>query len=300
MRVEVSLRPRSEVGYDKQYHRQVRGLLWSGLGLVDDYTERHDRPHPPGLTFSPIQPWDRTLSPESTYTLTIGGHDPDLVRAAASELVAAGEVDIGAMPFTVLSGSTERVDVGPPGTEGVIESLSGLHLAFPDEVCRQYGIEPFDGAGETYWEPDHGTRIVHRAIEKSLQFRWEIAKRDLLPASDGGATTATSPSADAREIATGWGLDDGTPGPDEVNAPLFSDEELLKTYWLHLDRPDQNHTQRVNLSKWRFKYRVRDQTHRRHLNFGLTAGFGRKTGEGLGFCTVAERRTPTLGGGGGV
>jgi CRISPR-associated endoribonuclease Cas6 len=76
-----------------------------------------------------------------------------------------------------------------------------------------------------------------------------------------------------------------------VDDTLFDGYELVKTYALPTTVTTGVEIQLV-VSKWRFDYRVRDDTHRRHLNLALDTGLGGRNGLGFGFSNIVERTQP--------
>jgi len=48
----------------------------------------------------------------------------------------------------------------------------------------------------------------------------------------------------------------------------------------------------IILSKWRLRYRVRDDTHRYHLNLALDAGIGQRREHGFGFLNLRDKTPP--------
>ena len=135
------------------------------------------------------------------------------------------------MPFRVTDARPVDPDVGPPGTEGVLETDTGVYAVTPP----QYLDDPDEYDDETFWRPEHGMEAFFDHVETQLQRNHDRF------------------------------MPNGDPGPKEVDAPLFETYEMIKKYWLDVQLTEDTEWT-VLVSKWRFPYRVRNDHHRRHLN----------------------------------
>jgi len=88
--------------------------------------------------------------------------------------------------------------------------------------------------------------------------------------------------------------DDYYDGPTEVDEPLFNEIEPIKddiTYSIRF-QPATAVNRTIILSKKRLGYRVRDDTHRYHLNLALDAGIGQRREHGFGFLNLRDKTPP--------
>jgi len=258
MRLLVDLEADADVAYRTSYHHKLRGRLWRALDGTE-YASEHDTAAPTGLCFSNIFPWGE-ITEGDERSLLLASPREGLLAAIATSLKANPEFNVGDMPFTVTDLTQVEPDVGEPGTRGVIETATGVVVRFYDERREAYGIDGEPGT-PTYWQPEHGLEPVRDALDGSL-----ARKHD--------------------RFAPAY-----VPSPTEVDERLFDRYELLKTYALPTTVTTGVEIELV-VSKWRFGYRVRDDTHRRHLNLALDTGLGGRNGLGFGFVNVVERTRP--------
>jgi CRISPR-associated endoribonuclease Cas6 len=261
MRLLVDLQARATAEYDTAYHDKLRGRVWRALEGTK-FDAEHDSGESLGLTFSNVFPWGE-LSEGAEYQVLFASPREDLLAALARGLQRDREFNVGEMPFRVTDMTALDVDVGEPGTRGVIETATGVVVRLYDHHREEYGIDEPDAAGDspTYWRPDHSIEPFRDALQENLQGKHERFAPEYVP------------------------------GPDEVDADLFEGFDLQKTYALPVTVTSGVEITAV-LSKWRLRYRVRDDTHRRHLNLALNTGIGGRNGLGFGFVNVVERTAP--------
>lgn len=244
MRILTDIEARRDTAYDPAYHPKLRGRIWGAL--EDTKYDTHGHPVP-GFTFSNPFPWGDLQEGDECQLLVASALEEQLAHITA-DLLDDRELNIGEMPFRVTDARPLDPDVGPPGTEGVLETATGVYTVTPDK----YLDDTTDGDYQTYWQPEHGMTAFFDYVETQLQ-----AKHDRF-------------------------LPDSVPGPKDVDQPLFEEYELLKTFALDVE-VTQGVEQTLVLSKWRFPYRVRDDAHREHLNLALDVGIGGRTPLGFGF-----------------
>lgn len=258
-RLHLTLRARSDLSYDSAYHHKLRGCIW-GLLEGTEYEKEHDQNKPLGITYTGPIPWgDANEGDEKTITIS-ATREPLLAEIAKSALENP-EFNIGEMPFEVAELTQSTEDVGEPGSQGVIETNTGVYTAFDQEEAQDYGITP-GGDSEHYWRPDDPLSAFTQKTETNLQTKWELLD-----------------------------LDTRHGGPEELDGPVFDTYELMKTFWTPLTLT-QGVTHTTCLSKWRLRYTVRSEAHREVLNTALAAGIGERNGLGLGALEIAERATP--------
>lgn len=244
MRVLIDLQAEMTASYDPEYHSRLRARIWDALR--DTAYDEHGG-ETPGFAFSNPFPWGDLEEGDERHLLIAASREEQLAHITA-DLLETPELHAGSMPFRVTDATPLDPDVGPPGTEGVLETATGMYVVTPP----QYLDDPDEHDDETFWRPDHGMEAFVDHVETQLQRNHDR----FMPGGD--------------------------PGPTEVNAPLFEEFELIKTYWLDVQLSSGTEWT-VLVSKWRFPYRVRDDHHRRHLNLALDVGLGRRTPLGFGF-----------------
>jgi CRISPR-associated endoribonuclease Cas6 len=255
----VDLRARADAAYRTSYHNKLRGRLWRALQDTR-FDEEHGDDEPTGLSFSNIFPWDE-LSAGDERTLLVASPREELLAAIAENLQENREFNVGSMPFTVEGLTPLDVDVGEPGTRGVVETATGVVVRLYEHHREEYGIDGDHGDTPTYWRPEHTIEPFRDAIRENLQQKHERFAPEYVP------------------------------GPEEVDGSLFEGYDFLKTYALPTTVTEGVELDLV-VSKWRLDYRVRDDTHRKHLNLALDTGIGGRNGLGFGFVNVVERTRP--------
>jgi CRISPR-associated endoribonuclease Cas6 len=226
------------------------------------FDEEHDTGDTLGLTYSNIFPWGR-LQENETYQVLFASPREELLSALARDFRTNSEFNVGEMPFHVDDLNALEVDVGEPGSRGTIETATGVFVRLYDYHRDEYGIDDPDATNgaPTYWQPEHTVEPLRDAIQENLQTKHDRFAPDYVP------------------------------GPNEVDADLFEGYDLVKTYSLPVTVTSGTEITAV-VSKWRFEYAVRNDTHRKHLNLALDTGIGGRNGLGFGFVNVVEKTTP--------
>jgi CRISPR-associated endoribonuclease Cas6 len=246
MRVLIDLASTMSASYDPEYHGRLRARIWDALR--DTPYDEHGT-STPGFTFSNPFPWGDLEEDEERQLLVASPREEHLAYITA-DLQKNPKLHAGSMPFRVTDTRVIETDVGPPGTAGILETATGIYAITPSEYLDEEEAESHDW--ETFWRPEHGMEAFREYITTQLQRNHDR----FMPETD--------------------------PGPAEVDAPLFQEYDLLKTYWIDVQLANDVEWS-VQLSKWRFPYRVRDDHHRRHLNLALNVGIGGRTPLGFGF-----------------
>lgn len=244
MRVMLDIMAEMAATYDTEYHGRLRARLHDAL---------RETPHDvhgaetPGFCFSNPFPWGDLNEGDERNLLIASAREEQLAHITA-DLLENPEIHAGSMPFRVTDARALDPDVGPPGTEAVLETATGVYAVTPP----RYLEDPDEHDYETFWRPEHGMEAFFEHIETQLQRNHDRF------------------------------MPDNDPGPKEVDFPLFESYEMIKKYWLDVQFTGGTEWS-VLLTKWRFPYRVRDDHHRRHLNLALDVGLGRRTPLGFGF-----------------
>lgn len=259
MRLMVDLRARADAAYQTSYHNKLRGRLWHALQETR-FGEEHGDGEPMGLSFSNIFPWGE-ITEDDERTLLVASPREELLAAIAEDLQSDREFNVGEMVFTVDGLTPIEVDVGEPETRGVVETATGVVVRLYERHRDEYGIDGEYGNSPTYWRPRFTIEPFRDAIVENLQRKHERFAPEYVP------------------------------GPAEVDSDLFEGYEFLKTYAVPTTVTEGVELDLV-VSKWRFDYRVRDDTHRKHLNLALNTGIGGRNGLGFGFVNVVERTRP--------
>lgn len=271
MRVELALDAIADAAYDTAAHHKLRGRIWRAFEDEDTYDEVHDTNDGVGFAFSNVFPWGDIEEGDRRYLRIASPR-----RAVLDDLVAHfgrnREFDIGQMRFRVSEMTGHVPNVGETGSTGTMDTATGVYCALNREQAESHDLDTSEmtsGDSETkmFWRPDHGMGPLRDAIRRSLQQTHEL-----------------------------YG-DDYYDGPAEVDEPLFESVEPIKdeiTYSIPF-QPATAVDRTVILSKWRFGYRVRNETHRYHLNLGLDAGIGQRREHGFGFVNLLEKTPPRAG-----
>lgn len=254
MRLLIRLRAEADSEYDDTYHRGLAGRIWRALD-DESFDDLHDRSEPTGLSFSnpfPVGP----IEEGDQLNVLVAAADDDVLRAIGADLVENREFNVREMAFTVEEISGITPDVGEPGTEGVLETATGLVVRIPHWKFDEYGIDAPSDAAE-FWKPEHTLEPLTEQLENNLDRKHGLFCEDYLP------------------------------GPSDVEGDLFQSYEHIKTYALPVT-VTEGVTETHVLSKFRFGYRVRDDDHRRHLNLALDTGLAERNSLGFGFVNVRE------------
>lgn len=258
MRILIDLKSQADVAYDTTYHHKLRGRIWKTLDGTKFSTD-HDSNDHPGFVFSNIFPWG-DISEGEDRQLIISSPNEAILAKISQNLLSNREFNVGDMPFRVEKLRSVEVDVGEPGTRGVIETDTGVLVRLYDHHVEKYDIDIPEESDDpvTYWRPEHTLEPFIDAIEENAQGKYELFGPNYLP------------------------------GPSEYEGQLFEGYDLSKTFAIPLE-VTTGVTRTVILSKWRLNYNVRDDDHRRHLNLLLDCGLGGRNGLGLGFLNIKHK-----------
>jgi len=271
VRIELALDAVADAAYDTAAHHKLRGRVWRGLTAAGSYDDSHDTNHGAGFSFSNVFPWGEIETDDRRY-LRIASPRRELLDDLIDHFGRDRAFDVGQMRFEVADITGHAPDVGEPGSTGTIETATGVFCALTREMAVEHGldtaaIDAGDSETELFWRPSHGLGPLQATIERSLQQTHER-----------------------------YG-DDYYDGPTEGDERLFDSIEPIKddiTYAIPF-QPTTAVELTVVLSKWRFGYRVRDETHRYQLNHALDAGIGQRREHGFGFLNLIEQTLPRAG-----
>ena len=255
----IDLRAQMDAAYQTNYHHKLRGRIWRALQDTE-FGEEHGTGSPMGLSFSNVFPWG-DIEEDDERKLLVASPREELLATLAEDLQSDPEFNIGEMSFTVDNLTPLDVDVGEPGTRGVIETATGVLVRLYDHHRDEYSIEEEQGDAPTYWRPEFTIEPFRDAIEDNLQQKHELFAPEYVP------------------------------GPTEDSRDLFDGYDFIKTYALPTTVTEGVELELV-LSKWRLDYNVRNDTHRKHLNLALDTGIGGRNGLGFGFVNIVERTKP--------
>ncbi len=268
MRIELALDAIADAAYDVSYHHKLRGRIWRGLSDEDNYAESHETNHGVGFAFSNVFPWGNIEQGDRRY-LRIASPRREVLDDLIAHFGRDRTFDIGQMRFKVAEVTGHAPDVGEAGATGRIDTGTGVFCAFNRKLAEEHNLDTTEmesGESETkmFWRPKHGMGALQKTIQRSLQQTHER-----------------------------YG-DEYYDGPMKVNEPLFESIEPIKdevTYSIRF-QPATEVNRTVILSKWRLGYRVRDETHRYHLNLALDAGIGQRREHGFGFLNLRNKTPP--------
>jgi CRISPR-associated endoribonuclease Cas6 len=271
MRIELALDALADAAYDTSSHHKIRGRIWRAFEDKEEYAEVHESDYGLGFVFSNVFPWGDIEEGDRRY-IRIASPRRDLLNELTAHFDSDCSFDVGQMRFEVADIGAHVPQVGEPGSTGRIDTGTGVFCALSRELAEEHGLDTSKieaGESETnmYWQPEHGMEPLQATIRRSLQRSHER-----------------------------FG-DDYYDGPAEIDEPLFTQIEPIKddiTYAIRF-QPATAVNQTVILSKWRLGYRVRDETHRYHLNLALDAGIGQRREHGFGFLNLREQNPPRVG-----
>ena len=268
MRLELALDAIADATYDTSYHHKLRGRIWRALEDEERYANTHSTDHGVGFSFSNIFPWREIDEGDRRY-LRISSPRREVLDDLVHHFGRDRAFDIGQMRFEVAEISGHAPDVGEAGSTGRIDTATGVFCALSRRLAEEHGlntskIDAGDSETKLFWRPEHGMEALQETINRSLQQTHEQ-----------------------------FG-DDYYDGPMEVDEQLFEQIEPIKddvTYSIKF-QPSTAVDRTVILSKWRLGYRVRDETHRYHLNLALDAGIGQRREHGFGFVNLHDQVLP--------
>lgn len=268
MRIQLALDATADAAYDTSYHHKLRGRIWRGLESTEEYVDTHDESHGVGFAFSNPFPWG-SISEEDRRYVRIASPRRGVLDSLIRHFGRNHAFDIGQMRFEVGDITGHAPDVGEPGSTGELETATGVFCALDKRLAEEHGLDTTDitaGESETkmFWQSEHGLDPLLATVSRSLQRSHER-----------------------------YG-DSYYDGPDKVDEPLFDRIEPIKddvTYAIHF-QPATAEDRTIVLSKWRLGYRIRDETHRYHLNLALDAGIGQKREHGFGFLNQTDKTLP--------
>lgn len=268
MRIELALDATADAAYDTSAQHKIRGRIWRAFENKDKYAKYHDTDHGIGFAFSNVFPWGEVEEDDRRY-IRIASPRRDVLDDLIAHFGRNREFEVGQMRFEVADITGHAPQVGEAGSTGRIDTGTGVFCSLSREMAEEYGLDTSKieaGESETklFWRPKHGMKPLEATIERSLQQTHEL-----------------------------YG-DEYYDGPTEVDEPLFSEIEPIKdevTYSIRF-QPATAVDRTVILSKWRLGFRVRDETHRYHLNLALDSGIGQRREHGFGFLNLREQNPP--------
>jgi len=270
MRIELALDALADAAYDTSAHHKLRGRIWRAFEDNEEYAASHDTNHGVGFAFSNIFPWGDITEGDRRY-IRIASPRRDLLDDLIAHFSRNRAFEVGQMRFEIADITGHAPQVGEPGSTGRIDTDTGVFCALNRQLAEEHGldtskIEAGDSETKLFWRQKHGMEPLQATIRRSLQRTHER-----------------------------FG-DEYYDGPTEVDEPLFTEIEPIKddiTYSIRF-QPATAVDRTVILSKWRLGYRVRDETHRYHLNLALDAGIGQRREHGFGFLNLREQNPPRV------
>jgi CRISPR-associated endoribonuclease Cas6 len=268
MRIELALDALADAEYDTSAHHKIRGRIWRAFEDEERYTRVHETDHGVGFAFSNIFPWGHIDEGDRRY-LRIASPRRDVLDDLIAHFGRNRMFEVGQMRFEIADISAHAPQIGEAGSTGQLDTGTGVFCALDKRLAEEHGldtseIESGDSKTKTFWRPKHGLDALQATIRRSLQRTHEL-----------------------------YG-DDYYEGPAEVDESLFTEYEPIKddvTYAIRF-QPATAVDRTVILTKWRLGYRVRDETHRYHLNLALDSGIGQKREHGFGFLNLQEQSPP--------
>jgi CRISPR-associated endoribonuclease Cas6 len=270
MRIELALDAIADAAYDTSAHHKIRGRIWRAFEDTEKYSNVHDTDHGIGFVFSNIFPWGDISEGDRRY-IRIASPRREVLDDLIAHFGRNREFGVGQLRFVIAAVTGHAPQVGEPGSTGRIDTGTGVFCALSRQLADEHGLDTSKieaGESETklFWRPKHGMEALQDTIRRSLQRTHEQ-----------------------------FG-DEYYDGPAEVDEPLFTEIEPIKddiTYSIRF-QPATAVDRTVILSKWELGYRVRNETHRYHLNLALDAGIGQRREHGFGFLNLREKNPPRV------
>lgn len=258
MRLLVRLRADRDAAYNSEYHHKLRGVIWNALSDTD-YASLHGNRENVSFSYSNPFPVKPISAGDERHVIIASPHD-GLIETLYEKFDEGTPFNIGEMPFTVTDRTPLDVDVGEPGDSGILRTDTGVYVRLPEERWDDYGIDPEPNAEEIGWTPSHSLGLFLKRIRENLAWKHDTVHADYL---------------------------------NNVNAEteLFHDVNHQKTYSVDIpvgSEPSYDYT--FVVSKWDFKYTVRNDDHRRWLNLLLDSGLGWRNSLGFGFINKEEQK----------
>lgn len=249
MRLLITLTANQNASYTTDFHHKQRGRI--GKAFTDTkYEEAHGTPEPNPMCMSNIYPW-QSIVEGNEYNLIVASLDEGLLATLAEHLIDNPEFNVGDMSFTVTDLTEVNVDVGEPGTRGVLETATGVLVRIPRRDFDKYPINTDTNRDFVCWEPSFTLRPFIEHVSNNADWKHNHFYPEL-------------------------------PGAEAFESPLFQEYNFIKDYWVNLE-VTTGVTVPYKVSKWQFVYEVENDHHRRHLNLLLDVGVGERNGMGLGF-----------------
>lgn len=251
MRTLVTLEARKEQAYNPEYHHKLRGVIWDNLSGTD-HEDLHGRRDTVPFVFSnPFPVKDMKIGEERKFIVSSGHYE--LIDDLADEFRGKDIVNIGEMSFDVQSVSTFGLDVGEPGSTGLLRTATGVYLPIWEDEWDELGIDVPYNTDSVGWTEDYSNSIFFQKIVDNLDWKQDTMYGEYL----------NSPS----------------------RHDLFEGASRNKTYSVttKVSSEDGGYDYTFVVTKWDFEYRVRDEDHRRWLNILLESGIGWRNALGFGF-----------------
>lgn len=123
------------------------------------------------------------IKKNTTRTLLVASFDRHRLNRIAADFGQTPELNIGEMPFNIEAITSITPDVGTPGSCGVLETGTGVHLRIPRQFDDQVEAESAMGNQDTcFWRPNHGLELFEAQLEATLTHKHKLLCSPDLPA----------------------------------------------------------------------------------------------------------------------
>lgn len=257
MRLLIRLEATRDAAYSLSYHHKLRGVIWNGLSDTE-YATFHGDSNRVSFCFSNPYPGGYISEGDQRYVLIASPHN-GMIEQFDDVFTEGDEFNIGEMPFVVSEAHPVHTDVGEPGSEGTLQTETGVYVPLPEERWDEYNISPEYNASRISWTPeDHPLGLFLERVNENLSWKHSSVFPQYM----------NSPSDDAQ---------------------LFESIRPQKTYPITIPVTSNSGYEYTFINtKWEFDYRVRDDDHRRWLNLLLDAGTGWRNSMGFGFTNIVD------------
>jgi CRISPR-associated endoribonuclease Cas6 len=258
MRLLLELTATKDMKYDVVYHHKLRGQLWN---LLKDtpLEELHGVSRIPTFTFSNPFPRENYTEGQTAYLLISSTHY-DLIQTFEKQLRDTFNLQIGEMEFKIENIKQTIPDVGEPGSTGVLQCDTGIHLRIDKKHREKYDIQGNFGENQSIsWTPDYPLQLFHERFLDNLN--WKL------------------------DTTTDTGIEKPTRFNEVIDEVEFGEVYPIK---VPVTTQPEGYKKTFVVPEVRFNYIVRNESHRIWLNTLLDCGCGWRNALGFGFLNIRE------------
>lgn len=248
-RLLVKLRATERSTFDREYHKDLQGLVYSLLRGSSDYNV-HDKPGYKFFSFSEVFPFG-DLRKGDIRNWVIASPNAGFIFYLKEQLEYLQNVRIGAMQFKVESCNFVEVRLAK---DRPVSLITGSPIATRIPMYRfeeANALNLVNGYGSSYWRCTHPVELFINQLEANLRKKYS-------------AYTGTKAAKD-----------------DQETEPIFYSSRFLKQVAIEVPITS-DYRQTVIGSKWLFRFAAGSNL----VRFALDVGLGEHNSLGFGFMNV--------------